>query len=108
MFGFSFGPKSVSVTEAYEALGTPGHCLLDVRTPAEVREQSIPGALTIPLDRLQAEAGKLKEYSSIHVICRSGGRSSMAVNMLHGLGLSQAENVNGGIMAWSAAGLPTK
>lgn len=108
MFGFTFGPKSVTVTEAYEKLGTEGHCLLDVRTPDEVRELRIPGAVTIPLDRLQSQADKLKTYDSIQVICRSGGRSAMAVNLLHGLGLTHTENVSGGIMAWHAAGLPTK
>ena len=108
MFGFSFGPKSVSVTEAYEKLGTDGHCLIDVRSREEVRAQGVPGALHIPLERLESEAPSLKDYASIHVMCRSGGRSGMAANMLHGLGLSQVENVTGGIMAWEAAGLPTK
>ena len=108
MFGFSFGPKSVSVTDAYEKLGTDGHCLLDVRTRSEVREVGVPGALNIPLDRLEAEAHRLSAYTSIHVMCRSGGRSSMATNLLHGLGMTHAENVSGGILAWQAANLPTK
>ena len=108
MFGFSFGPKNVTVQDAYERLGTEGHCLLDVRTHDEVREQSILGALNIPLDRLESQAHRLTEYTSIHVMCRSGGRSAMATNLLHGIGMTHAMNVSGGIMAWDAAGLPTK
>lgn len=107
MFGFSLGPKNITVTEARERLGTEGHVLLDVRTKEEVREMSVPGALNIPLDRLEAQAGQLSGYSSIHVMCRSGGRSAVAANMLHGLGMTQVLNVSGGIIAWQNAGLPT-
>ncbi len=107
MFSF-FGPKSVSVTDAYERLGTDGHCLLDVRTSGEVHAQSIPGARNIPLDRLAGQVAQLSAYTSIHVLCRSGGRSAQATALLHSLGLKHAENVSGGILAWEAAGLPTK
>ena len=106
MFGFSFGPQSVSVTEAYERLGTEGHVLLDVRTRDEVRMEGIAGALHIPLDRLETEAARLRGYDSIHVICRSGGRSSLAANLLQGMGMPQAMSVSGGILAWQKAGLP--
>lgn len=108
MFGFSLGPKNVTVTEAYEKLGTDGHCLLDVRTKDEVRAQGVPGALNIPLDRLEGQVGQLSNYTSVHVMCRSGGRSAVAANLLHRLGMAHAMNVSGGILAWDAAGLPTK
>ena len=108
MFGISFGPKTVSVEEACELLGTDGHCLVDVRTHGEVSEVAVPGALHIPLDRLEAEAHKLKDYMSIHVMCRSGGRSAMATSALHGIGMTHAKNVSGGIIAWQQAKLPTR
>lgn len=101
-----FGSKSISVTEASERLGTSGHCLLDVRTKEEFKELSAPGALNIPLDRLESEAHQLAGYSSIFVMCRSGGRSAMATSLLHRLGIPQATNVAGGMLAWKAAGLP--
>ncbi len=107
MFGFSLGPKNISVTEAHGRLGTEGHVLLDVRTKDEVREVGVPGAVNIPLDRLEAQAARLTEYSSIHVLCRSGGRSAAAANLLHGLGMTHVMNVSGGILAWRQAGLPT-
>ncbi len=107
MFGISFGPENVSVHEAHEHLGKDGHCLLDVRTVEEVSEARVPGSLNIPLDRLEAESHLLSSYTSIHVMCRSGGRSAMATSALHGVGMTQAKNVSGGIMAWIAAKLPT-
>ena len=108
MFGMSFGPKNVTVTDAHAKLGSDGHVLLDVRTHEEVRELHVPGSLHIPLDRLESEVAVLEIYSSIHVMCRSGGRSLMAANLLHNLGMTHAENVAGGITAWQAEKLPTK
>ncbi|MBP7741398.1 MAG: rhodanese-like domain-containing protein [Candidatus Pacebacteria bacterium] len=107
MFGISFGPKNVTVTDAHTKLGSEGHVLLDVRTHEEVREVRVPGSLHIPLDRLESESAKLETYTSIHVMCRSGGRSLMAANLLHSLGMTHAENVAGGITQWQALNLPT-
>lgn len=107
MFGLTFGPKNVSVTDAHEKLGTEGHCLLDVRTAEEVRESHVPGVLTIPLDQLEGRVAELAPYTSIHVMCRSGGRSAMAAQLLHDLGIKNVENVTGGIIAWKEAHLPT-
>ncbi len=108
MFGISFGLPQVSVHEAHAQLGSEGHCLVDVRTHEELREMHVPGALHIPLDRLETEIERLATYTSIHVMCRSGGRSAMATSALHAKGLTHAKNVSGGIMAWIAAKLPTK
>lgn len=102
-----FGSKEVTVQEAHKALGTEGHCLVDVRTKEEVGDMGVPGALNIPLDQIETEGMALKEFDSIHVMCRSGGRSSIATDILHKMGMPQAINVRGGILAWEAAGLPT-
>lgn len=107
MFGLSFDPQKVTVQEAHEQLGADGHCLLDVRTKEEVSEVAVPGSLNIPLDRLETESHRLESYTSIHVLCRSGGRSAVATNVLHGAGLTHAKDVAGGIIAWANAKLPT-
>ncbi len=100
--------KHITVHEAFEALGNDEHCLLDVRTGEEVEDLGIPGARSIPLGELPMRLSELESFSSIHVICRSGGRSAMATELLHRAGLNHAMNVSGGIIAWSGAGLPTK
>lgn len=108
MFGLTFGPKSISVEEAHKKIGTDGHVLLDVRTEEEFKEICAPGARNIPLDRLSAHVDDLSKHDSIHVICRSGGRSAMATNTLHDAGIPHAVNVSGGMNAWEKVGLPTK
>ena len=104
MFGFSSPTNIVSVQEAFEHLGNEGHTLLDVRQADEVRAAGIAGALHIPLDRLEAEIQRLSPYKSIHVICRSGSRSGVAVNILKARGIDCSSNVSGGILAWQDAG----
>lgn len=108
MFGFPSMSNNVTVSEAHESMGKDGHVLLDVRTVAEVRALSAPNVLNIPLDRLESQSHKLSGFSSIHIICRSGARSGAAMNFLHGLGMTHAKNVTGGMIAWEAAKLPTK
>jgi len=43
------------------------------------------------------------ETDGLLVICRSGGRSAMACQLIG----AQAINVEGGMLAWVTAGLPT-
>ncbi len=107
MFGFSLSPKEVSVTEASDKLGAENHILLDVRTKGEVREISVKGSLNIPLDQMESSIEKLRDYSSIHVICHSGSRSGFATQILHEKGITNAKNVAGGMIAWQRAGLKT-
>lgn len=83
--------------------------LLDVRTPAEFREIHVAFARNVPLDRLDARAiGKACSGSGVqplYVICRSGSRGRQACEQLSAAGLN-AVNVEGGTLAWEAAGLP--
>jgi len=99
--------SDISVIEAHADLHSEGRVLLDVRSQDEVCAQGIAGALNIPLDQLERSAGQLAKHKVINVICRSGGRSAMAVQILHSLGVARARNVMGGMLAWERAGLPT-
>jgi rhodanese-related sulfurtransferase len=88
--------------------------LIDVRTPAEFREVHVDFARNMPLDRLDPQAVK-SQHSDIsqhngadqplYVICRSGSRGKQACDKLAAAGLNVV-NVEGGTLAWDAAGLP--
>ena len=92
-------------------LRASGTCieLVDVRTPAEFREVHVDFARNVPLDRLDAEAICQQPTGStiqpLYVICRSGGRGKQACEKLVAAGLNVV-NVEGGTLAWEAAGLP--
>jgi rhodanese-related sulfurtransferase len=82
--------------------------LLDVRTPLEFREIHVDFARNVPLDRLDAQSLLSERTSSgepLYVICRSGSRGKQACEKLAAAGLNVV-NVEGGTLAWEAAGLP--
>jgi rhodanese-related sulfurtransferase len=79
--------------------------ILDVREDDEWQAGHIEGAQHIPLGELGERVGELSKESRIVAVCRSGGRSGAAVRGLKQLGYN-AENLDGGVTAWSKAGLP--
>lgn len=79
--------------------------LLDVREDDEWQAGHIEGAQHIPLGELGARLAELPSDKTIVAVCRSGGRSGAAVRGLRQLGRA-AENLDGGVTAWTRAGLP--
>lgn len=97
--------KSLSVQDLYKHFPLPaGALILDVRTPEEYASGHVEGARLAPLDALASFAALLEKESSLYVICRSGGRSQAACGLLDHLGFKDVTNIEGGILAWSAAG----
>jgi rhodanese-related sulfurtransferase len=78
--------------------------LLDVRTAAEVATGRIAGALTIPVDELEARWSELERCDEVVCYCASGGRSRRAAELLRARGLFNATSMTGGVAAWTAAG----
>lgn len=78
--------------------------LIDVREPDEWAAGHAPGALHIPLGDVPAHLDELPSTDeSLPVVCRSGGRSSRAVQWLVQQGFDVV-NVEGGMRAWASAG----
>jgi len=77
--------------------------LLDVREADEVETASIEGAHWIPLGSLEARIGELipAKDRPLVVYCHHGSRSEKAARLLRERGFSRAENLDGGIEAWS-------
>ncbi|MEX2175862.1 MAG: rhodanese-like domain-containing protein [Pirellulaceae bacterium] len=77
--------------------------LLDCREPSEVATASIADSVHIPMREL---AGRLAELEAsrggrIVVHCHHGGRSQRVTHFLRQQGFTQAQNMSGGIEAWS-------
>lgn len=106
--------KSVSPDSANQLM-QKGLRMVDVREASEVAQLGVPGAVNIPLGEIQRLGVKALEQhgvlpsedESLLVLCRSGARSGAACSALSGVLGERAINVQGGIMAWSASGLPT-
>ncbi|GAA1374140.1 FAD-dependent oxidoreductase [Luteococcus sanguinis] len=74
--------------------------LIDVRTPAEVANGAIPGAINIPVDELRDRLDELPEGDLV-VSCAVGIRGHIAARMLTQKGRN-AKNLDGGYRTWSA------
>lgn len=80
--------------------------LVDVRTPSEYAEEHLVGAENIDVKAADF-AEKIKPLKGkVAVYCRSGKRSLAAANQLAAQGCT-VYNLDGGIVAWKKAELPT-
>jgi rhodanese-related sulfurtransferase len=102
------GVPSVDVKQAAEMQGDDvGALIVDVREAREYAQIRAKGAVLLPLGRLNNRVKDLPRDREILLMCRTGGRSSNATQFLVANGFENVANVNGGIMAWYNAGLPT-
>lgn len=90
----------INEAAARRAEGVP---LIDVREPEEYREAHAPGARLIPLGTVPERISEVPSQGPVLIICKSGGRSMSAAEMLRSAGID-AINVAGGTMAWIEAG----
>ena len=81
--------------------------LIDVRTAQEFAALRIPGAISMPLDRLDPEAllMRLGAMTTVYCVCQTGTRSQLAAQRLRDVGFAHVVHVDGGTNAWNAAGL---
>jgi rhodanese-related sulfurtransferase len=93
-----------------EGVGKTCEQLADVREPSEWAATGVPpGAILIPLGQIEQRApAELAKNRPVYVICNSGNRSRTAAEILARLGFSEVYNVDGGIKARLAAGLPVE
>lgn len=85
-----------------------GLVILDVRTPEEFAEARLPGAINVDFyapdfrDRLDA----LDKDVPYVLYCRSGSRSATVRELMRELGFREVHEIGGGILRWTAEGLP--
>jgi rhodanese-related sulfurtransferase len=96
---------NVSVQQLHEA-ARAGALVLDVREPFEYAEGHVAGSVLVPLATVGVRAAEFPKDEPVYVFCRSGNRSLQAAQTLVAAGFSDVRNVEGGIIAWTAARLP--
>ena len=95
----------ISVEEANIRLLENLAVLIDVRESKEWAAGHIQDAQHLALSGF--DSAGMDPDASYMVICRSGARSEKAMTRLHEAGFD-AVNVEGGMLAWAAAGLPMR
>jgi rhodanese-related sulfurtransferase len=95
----------VAPTAVRDALVSGEILLVDVREPNEYAFERIHGALLYPLSTFDPKAIPA-DGRKVVVQCAGGVRSMRAAQALVAAGHEQVINLEGGINAWKAAGLP--
>jgi molybdopterin/thiamine biosynthesis adenylyltransferase/rhodanese-related sulfurtransferase len=98
--------REISAREARDA----GTLLVDVRSAEEWKVGHIPGALHIPMSRLEALLPELLEDRTRPIVtyCATGRRSLRVLPAIDALGYEDAVSMAGGIVAWRELGFPVE
>jgi rhodanese-related sulfurtransferase len=77
--------------------------LLDCREPDEVAAAKIAASTHIPMREIPARLAELAPHKGGRIVvhCHHGGRSLRVTHFLRQQGFGQAQNMTGGIDAWS-------
>lgn len=96
----------VNVVAFEKQLQNQGVQLVDVRTPEEYADEHISKSININWlgDNFDGQVLRLNKNKAVLVYCKMGGRSAQAAQRLAALGFKKIVDLEGGIMAWKAAG----
>jgi molybdopterin/thiamine biosynthesis adenylyltransferase/rhodanese-related sulfurtransferase len=75
--------------------------LIDVREPHELEISRLPSADLIPLGTLAERLSELDSAQEMVVFCKTGTRSTRALELLVSAGFRKVKNLKGGINAWA-------
>ena len=81
---------------------------IDVRAPGEREQKYIAGSVSVPLNHLEENLGKLPKDRPLLVYCAGGYRSSIAASLLQRGGFDHVSEIAGGMAGWEAAKLPVQ
>ncbi|WP_292365338.1 MULTISPECIES: rhodanese-like domain-containing protein [unclassified Methanoculleus] len=89
-----------------EREGDPGFVIVDVRRPDEFAGGHIPGAININSAEFSEHLDGLDPEATYLVYCQRAGRSAGVREMMREAGFCEVYEIEGGLNAWEAAGLP--
>jgi rhodanese-related sulfurtransferase len=80
------------------------HVVIDLRSPAEARKGSIPGAVSIPMSELAAAKERFPADKSAPIILYSDNMNEEAFKTVRGWGYRETTLLRGGFEAWKQMG----
>jgi len=94
----------ISITDfKIKLANAPNAQLIDVRTPAEVSNGTLEGAVNMDFRSpdFNAQISSLDKSKPVFIFCQSGGRSGKGYKKMKDLGFSEVYDMEGGYGAWS-------
>lgn len=101
-------PDTVDVETVAAVKDMDNVVVLDVREQWEYDEGNIPGVTLIPVSQVASRLSEIPTDKEVIITCRSGNRSGQVTDYLREQGFDNVHNMDGGILAWEAAGLPVE
>ncbi len=104
------GIPQIGVAGAVTLINRRDALVLDVRSPGEFAGSHIGNARNIPAPDLGKRIGELAKWKDkpIVVLCATGNRSHAAAKALKAGGFTEVSELQGGLSAWTQAGMPTE
>ena len=100
---------NIKPEEARYFIETKSPVVIDIRTPEEHAAGHL-GATSLVMDYYAPDfkdrLAKLDRNSGYLLYCRSGRRTGAALQIMKDLGFTDIHDIAGGMVAWTAAGLP--
>ncbi|MFT5983629.1 MAG: rhodanese-related sulfurtransferase [Ulvibacter sp.] len=93
---------NINVEKFNARMTEPNVVILDVRTPKEIADGTIAGAMGIDVKgkEFDEKVKALDKTKTYLVYCRSGRRSSKACGIMANKGFEKLYNLKGGYTAW--------
>jgi rhodanese-related sulfurtransferase len=102
--------KKANVQQTFDAIKDPNVAFIDVRESDELASVATKAAKHFPMSALEpatfAKDSGIPVAKPLYILCRSGSRSMRVATALLANGFKDVYNVEGGIIAWEAHGLP--
>ena len=99
-------PPGLKPAELKGLMAAGGVQVVDVRDPDEYGTFRIAGAVNVPVDAMLKRAAELKD-GPIVIVDHAGHQVKVASRVLAKLGKKDLRWLDGGVLGWSDAGLPT-
>ena len=97
--------KSIEVTDYPDKYDDGEYTLVDVRETDEYAAGRLPGTVNIPLSELKQRRDEIPTDKPVLIVCKTGGRSLMAAQLLEATGqYGELVNLDGGTKGWADAG----
>lgn len=104
----NFRVQDLGPEEVADGVRDGRYLLVDVREPNEVAVDAYPDAVVLPLSTFDPADIPELQGKELVFACRSGNRSAKISLAVQAAGFPYDKHLAGGMIAWKAAGLPTR
>ncbi len=100
------GVRLVTVDDAERLAADPAVTVIDIRTPEEFASGHLDRSAEIDFysPTFNSQLEQLDRNGRYLIYCRSGNRSGKARALMTDLGFTDVADMDGGVLAWTAAG----